>query len=121
MVRPPLREWAAALACREYAIEPLALPLVVPIIEIQLLLLEALQAQPTGAATETNPVSAPDPCVWPSGVRSTLQGAPFSLIVRTWPAIITCPVRGKTLGLGLTAYAILLEPLPVRLAGERMV
>ena len=82
MVREPVRDELPELAATEYPQFPLPLPLVPEVTAIQLAPLEALQEQPFGADTLTDPVPPVEVKGWLAGEMEKLQDVPDWFIER---------------------------------------
>src|SRR5262245_9779072 len=93
---PPL------LAATEKVTLPLPEPPLPPVTVIQLSIVDAVQAQPAGAATATEPVPAVAPTVWLAGVRATVQATPIWLTRAETPLSVMSPCREEAVGLAAT-------------------
>jgi len=98
---PPARV-APLLAATEKLTLPLPEPLLPPVTVIQLSVVAAVQAQPVGAATASEPVLADAPTVWLAGVSVTVQLTPIWLTRAETPLSVMSPWRDEAVGLAAT-------------------
>jgi hypothetical protein len=110
-VRVPLREVVVVLAAALKVTVPLPLPLAPAVTVIQAALLAAVQAQPAGIVTATEPVAPPVATLCESGATVAEQVTPGCVTVKVWPATVRVPVRDAVVV--LAAALKLTDPLPL--------
>lgn len=92
---------------------PLPLPLLPPVTVIHDAPLVAVHEQPELAVTPTLPLPPLEPNDADDDEIEYVQGAPLSVMVNVWPAIVSDPDRELVAVLAATEYETVPLPLPL--------
>jgi hypothetical protein len=113
MFKVPLMALAPPFGFTEKVTVPFPLLFAPEVTCVHPTLLTAVQAQPEGAVTFTLPDPPLDPKEPDDADSEDVQGAPASLAVTVWPAMVSVPLRLLALLLGLAENETVPLPVPV--------